>query len=276
MNYKFPPREALGTKEKRAIKSVVEFYSKKKIDPGYQGYFEEKLCKKFSLMMGGGYADACSSGTAAAYIAISALNLKKGSEVLISPVTDSGPLNALILLGLKPRLLDSSPNSYKVSLVQFKKRITNKTKAAIIMHIGGETSQIHEICIEAKKRKIKIIEACSQAPFAKSIWNKKYSECFNKYVGSYGDISFFSTMYSKTISSCGSAGIVFTKNKKLYHNILAHADRGKQIWKKNLNLKDPSKALYPALNFNSNEFSSAITLASLSRQKKQLKKELIF
>ncbi len=276
MNYKFPPREALGTKEKRAIKSVVEFYSKKKIDPGYQGYFEEKLCKKFSLMMGGGYADACSSGTAAAYIAISALNLKKGSEVLISPVTDSGPLNALILLGLKPRLLDSSPNSYNVSLVQFKKRITKKTKAAIIMHIGGETSQIHEICIEAKKRKIKIIEDCSQAPFAKSIWNKKYSECFNKYVGSYGDISFFSTMYSKTISSCGSAGIVFTKNKKLYHNILAHADRGKQIWKKNLNLKDPSKALYPALNFNSNEFSSAITLASLSRVKETIKKRINF
>ena len=90
MNYKFPPREALGTREKRAIKSVVEFYSKKKIDPGYQGHFEEKLCKKFSLMMGGGYADACSSGTAL-HIAISALNLK--SEVLISPVTDSGPLN---------------------------------------------------------------------------------------------------------------------------------------------------------------------------------------
>ena len=144
------------------------------------------------------------------------------------------------------------------------------------MHIGGETSQIHEICIEAKKRKIKIIEDCSQAPFAKSIWNKKYSECFNKYVGSYGDISFFSTMYSKTISSCGSAGIVFTKNKKLYHNILAHADRGKQIWKKNLNLKDPSKALYPALNFNSNEFSSAITLASLSRAKETIKKRINF
>ena len=83
-------------------------------------------------------------------------------------------------------------------------------------------------------------------------------------------------MYSKTISSCGSAGIVFTKNKKLYHNILAHADRGKQIWKKNLNLKDPSKALYPALNFNSNEFSSAITLASLSRAKETIKKRINF
>jgi dTDP-4-amino-4,6-dideoxygalactose transaminase len=83
-------------------------------------------------------------------------------------------------------------------------------------------------------------------------------------------------MFSKTISSCGSAGIVYTKKKNIYHNILAHADRGKQIWKKNLNLKDPSKALYPALNFNTNEFSSAITLASLNRVNKTIKDRIKF
>ena len=183
MTYKFPPRNALGNNEKKAIQQVIQYYNKKKVDPGYQGYFEDKLCKKFSKMMGGGYTDACSSGTTAAYIAISALNLKKGSEVLISPVTDSGPLNAIILLGLKPKLIDSSLNSYNVSLKEFMKRISRKTKAAIIMHIGGEASQIHEICIEAKKRKIKIIEDCSQAPFAKSIWSKKYYDiCKKKYV----------------------------------------------------------------------------------------------
>ena len=277
MTFKFPPRNALGAKEKKAINQVVKFYKKKKVDPGYQGYFEDKLCKKFSSMMGGGYTDACSSGTAATFIAISALNLKKGSEVLISPVTDSGPLNALILLGLKPKLIDSSPNNYNVSAAQFLKRVSKKTKAAIIMHIGGETSDIHKICIEAKKRKIKIIEDCSQAPFAKSIWLKKYfKKCNNKFVGGYGDISFFSTMFSKTISSCGSSGLVFTKNKKLYHNVLAHADRGKPVWKQNINLKDPSTALFPALNFNTNEFSSAITFASLSRVKETIKNRINF
>ena len=277
MIFKFPSRNALGVKEKKAINQVVDFYKKKKVDPGYQGYFEDKLCKKFSSMMGGGYADACSSGTAATFIAISALNLKKGSEVLISPVTDSGPLNALILLGLKPKLIDSSPNNYNVSAAQFLKRVSKKTKAAIIMHIGGETSDIHKICIEAKKRNIKIIEDCSQAPFAKSIWLKKYfKKCNNKFVGGYGDISFFSTMFSKTISSCGSAGLVFTKNKKLYHNVLAHADRGKPVWKQNINLKDPSTALFPALNFNTNEFSSAITFASLSRVKETIKNRINF
>ena len=277
MVIKFPPRQALGKSEVNSITQVINYYNKKKIDPGYQGYFENKLCKRFCEIMGGGYADACSSGTAAAFISVSALNLKKGSEVLISPVTDSGPLNALILLGLRPKLIDSAPNSYNVSVKQFLKRISPKTKAAIIMHIGGEASQIYEICNEAKKRNIKIIEDCSQAPFAKSIWNKKnYFRCKDKYVGSFGDLSFFSTMYSKTISSCGSAGLVYTKNKNIYHNILAHADRGKQIWKKKLNLKDPSKALYPALNFNSNEFSSAITLSSLNRVKKTIKDRVRF
>ena len=95
MTFKFPPRNALGKNEIKAISKVIEFYKKKKVDPGYQGYFENSLCKRFSTMMGGGFTDACSSGTAATFIAISALNLKKGSEVLISPVTDSGPLNAL-------------------------------------------------------------------------------------------------------------------------------------------------------------------------------------
>ena len=277
MKFNFPPRYALGPNEKNSINQVIKHYTKKKVDPGYEGVFEKKLCNKFVKMMGGGYADACSSGTAAAFIAISALNLKRGSEVLISPVTDSGPLNALILLGLKPKLIDSSPNSYNVSLKEFSNRVSKKTKAAIIIHIGGEASQIHKICIEAKKKNIKIIEDCSQAPFAKSIWSKKYcNKCNNNFVGSFGDISFFSTMYSKTISSCGSAGLIFTKNKKLYHNALAHADRGKQIWIKNINLKDPSKALYPALNFNSNEFSSAITLASLNRVKKTIKDRVNF
>lgn len=275
--YKFPPRNALGFNEIKSINRVISYYKKVKLDPAYDGVFEKKLCNQFSNMMGGGYTDACSSGTAAAFIAISALNLKKGSEVLISPVTDSGPLNALILLGLKPKLIDSYPNSYNVSLKQFLKRVSKSTKAAIIMHIGGETSQIYEICKEAKKKKIKIIEDCSQAPFAKSIWSKKYyKQCSTKFVGTFGDVSFFSTMFSKTISSCGSAGLVYTKNKKLYHNILAHADRGKQTWKKNLNLKDPSKALFPALNFNTNEFSSAITLASLNRVKKTINDRINF
>ena len=81
-------------------------------------------------------------------------------------------------------------------------------------------------------------------------------------------------MYRKNISSGGSGGIVFTKNKKIYRNILEYSDRGKKIWKKN-NLNDPSLASKPALNHNTNEFSCAITISSLERLNINIKKRKI-
>lgn len=104
MKPKIPPRQAFGKKEIKALLNVIKYYSKKKIDPGYNGKFEKKLCKLFAEMMNGGYADAVSSGTSATYVALNSLGLKKNSEILISPVTDSGPLNSIILSNFKARL----------------------------------------------------------------------------------------------------------------------------------------------------------------------------
>lgn len=217
MKPKIPPRQAFGKKEIKALLNVIKYYSKKKIDPGYNGKFEKKLCKLFAEMMNGGYADAVSSGTSATYVALNSLGLKKNSEILISPVTDSGPLNSIILSNFKARLMDSEKKSYNVSLNQLKKRITKNTKAVILMHIAGQASQVGKIKKYLKKKQIFLIEDCSQAPFAKCDFCKvQCLSCKKKYVGEFGDISLFSTMFSKTISSCGSAGLVFTKKKKLF------------------------------------------------------------
>ena len=78
----------------------------------------------FVEMMGGGYADAVATGTASLYVALAALDLPKGSEVLVSPITDPGSLAAIVLNGLKPRLMDSMPGSYNVGPEQFAARIT--------------------------------------------------------------------------------------------------------------------------------------------------------
>jgi len=277
MKIKIPPRQAFGKKEIEALLKVIKYYSKKKMDPGYNGKFEKNLCKLFAEMMNGGYADAVSSGTSASYVALNSLGLKKNSEILISPVTDSGPLNSIILSNFKARLMDSEKNSYNVSLNQLKKRITKNTKAVILMHIAGQASQVGKIKKYLKKKKIFLIEDCSQAPFAKCDYcNVRCYSCKKKNVGEFGDISFFSTMFSKTISSCGSAGLVFTKKKKFYHNILATSDRGKQIWRNDINLRDPSFSLYPALNFNSNEFACGIMIASLKRVHQTIKKRVLF
>ena len=80
-----------------------------------------------------------------------------------------------------------------------------------------------------KKNKIFLLEDCSQSIGA---------ELKKKKVGTFGDISAFSTMYRKNLAANSSSGLVFTKNKKLYRKILAYADRGKILWKKNLDLRD--------------------------------------
>ena len=85
-------------------------------------------------------------------------------------------------------------------------------------------------------------------------------------IGTFGDISAFSTMYRKNLAANSSSGLVFTK-KNLYRNALAHADRGKILWNKRLDLRDPNYSLFPALNWNTDEFSCAIGLANLKRLK---------
>ena len=91
-----PARFALGDGEVQMIQEAIAFYRAKKIDPGYQEHFEKLYTDGFVAMMGGGYADAVASGTAALYVSLAALDLPKGSEVLVSPITDPGTLSAIV------------------------------------------------------------------------------------------------------------------------------------------------------------------------------------
>src|SRR6201982_906207 len=114
-----PPRLALGEDERRMVLEVLDYYDERKVDPGYQGAFEKGYTDAFVEMMGGGYADAVATGPAALYVAVAALDLPKGSEVIVSPITDPGTLSAVVLNGLRPRLVDSTPDSYNVGPKQF-------------------------------------------------------------------------------------------------------------------------------------------------------------
>ncbi len=265
---KMPARLSYGEDEIEAINDVIAYYKAKDEDPGYQGYFEEKFCSEFSLFMGGGYTDAVATGTASIFVALQALQLPRGSDVLISPVTDSGPLNCIILLGLNPVVIDSAKNSYNIDLEQFKKRITPNTSALLLVHTGGEpVSDTKLIIQEAHKRDIKVLEDCSQATGALIDGER---------IGTFGDIAAFSTMYRKNLIAGSSGGLVFTKNEELYHLALAYADRGKQTWRTDLNQNDPSSALFPALNMNTDEISCAIGSASLKRLQETIDKRVEF
>src|ERR1700761_5303194 len=92
-----PPRLALGENERKMVLEVLDYYRERNVDPGYEGHFETMYCRAFADMMGGGYADAVATGTSSLYIAVAALDLPKGSEVLVSSITDPGSLAAIVL-----------------------------------------------------------------------------------------------------------------------------------------------------------------------------------
>jgi perosamine synthetase len=251
-----PPRLALGEDERRMVIEVLDYYAERKVDPGYQGTFEKVYTDAFVDMMGGGYADAVATGTSALYVSVAALDLPKGSEVLVSPITDPGTLAAIVLNGLRPRLMDSRPDSYNVGPEQLAQRITKNVSAAIIVHAAGYASEIDKIVEIAHAHGIKIIEDCSQSHFAK---HKA------KPVGTFGDIAAFSTMYRKAHMTGASGGLIYSRNLQVFRNALVHADRGKPRWQEDFDDRNPATYLAPALNHHTDEISCAIGLASLKR-----------
>ena len=217
--------------------------------------------------MGGGYANAVSSGTAAVYIALAALNVPSGSEVIISPVTDSGPLNSIIMQGLIPVIADAAPNSYNIGVEQFLERVTPNTSALLAVHCAGEPLEIDRIVSEAHLRGIRVLEDCSQATGG---------ICNEQRIGTFGDVAAFSTMYRKNLTAGASGGIVYSTDLDTHRLALAHADRGKPADMEGLNPNDPGIALFPALNFNTDEFSCAIGSASLSRLQNTIDRRVAF
>lgn len=262
-----PPRFALGPSEEAMIAECLDYYRSRQLDPGYQGHFEERYCRAFEAYLGGGHADAVATGTAALYIAVAALALPKGSEVLVSPITDPGTLSAIVLNGLVPKLMDSMPGKYCIGPEQLIERVGPLVKAAIVVHSAGQAAPIDAIVEAAHGCDIKVIEDCSQAHGA--TWN-------GRKVGTFGDIAAFSTMYRKAHITGASGGVVYARDEDLFHLALAHADRGKPRWRADFDDRDPSGYLFPALNLHTDEISCAIGLASLARVPESIVARLAF
>ena len=140
-----PPRFAIGKDEEKLFSEVLAYYRNINKDPGYQGHFEKIYCENFSDFMGGGYADAVSSGTASVYVSLASLNLPKGSNVLVSPITDPGCMNPSMLNGLVPKLVDTGKNSYNISAEEVLKRIDSDTSAVLAVHAVGHACDIEAI-----------------------------------------------------------------------------------------------------------------------------------
>lgn len=251
-----PPRRALGPAERAMLDEAVARAVESGQDPGYRGAYQLRYEADFAARMGGGFAEAVSTGTAALFVAVAALELPKGSEVLVSPVTDPGTLSAVILNGLVPRLVDSQPGSWNVGPDQVEAALGPLVRGAVLVHAAGQACAIDAVAPLLAARGVKLCEDCSQSHGAVRA---------GRPVGTFGEIAAFSTMYRKASMTGGSGGVVFTRDPGIHRRVMLHADRGKPRWKDGFDWRDPGGFEIPALNHSTDELSCAIGVASLAR-----------
>jgi len=177
--------------------------------------------KNFAKFVGSKFAVGCGNGTDAITIALKSLKLPKNSEVIIPAMTYCSTAFSVINAGLKPILCDIESNSPLIDINKIKKKINNKTKVIIPVHLYGSVVNINKIrnLIRSTKKKIYIIDDCAQAHGA-------YCSKSSKKVGSLSDISCFSFYPGKNLGAYGDAGIVTTNNEKTYLNINKIANLG--------------------------------------------------
>lgn len=243
-----------------AAEKVFNYYDEAAKDFGSQGYFENKYCMEFQSYLcpsNSGFADAVCSGTAALYVAIASLELRKESEVLVTCITDPGAMSSIILNQLIPRIIDNEINSPNTCLGEIKKRFNKNVTAILLNHVAGiPISDIQAICFWAKENNIKVIEDVSQAHGAQMLGQR---------LGTFGDIACFSTMFSKNHSTGGRGGVIYTQDENLYNKVRMYSDKGKPFHLSNFDVKDPGQFEFPALNFGIDEISCSIGSESLKK-----------
>ena len=162
--------------------------------------------KKFSKKVNRKYSIAVSNGTAALEIAIKALGIKKGDEVIIPNFTIISNAISVIKQNAKPVLVDCDLNNWNVKIEDIQKKITKRTKALMITHIYSFANDMDKILKICKKNNIYLIEDAAE------VIGLKYK---NKVCGSFGDISTFSFYANKQITT-GEGGMISTNNPIFY------------------------------------------------------------
>ena len=247
----WPRRRHFDKREKRAVMQLLDREIRKGGAVIYGGPETKAYCQAFADYLGGGYAAAVNSGTNAIYVALRALDLEPGSDVVVPAITDPGGTMPVAMLGCIPIPADSDRGSLNISAEQIKKVLTDRTSAIIVAHISGRPVDMDPILELASERRIPVVEDCAQAHGA------LYK---GRMTGSLGTISAFSTMFGKQHCSGAQGGVVFTKDTLLFARARQIVDRGKPHGA----LGNPAN-LVASLNLNQDEISMAIGRVQLEK-----------
>lgn len=221
------------------------------IDTGWissEGPFVKEFEQKMSTSVGRNYGVAVSNGTAALEIAAQALGIGQGDEVIMPTFTIISCAMAVTKLGAIPVLVDSDPYTWNMNVNEIEAKITDKTKAIMIVHIYGLPVDIDPVLKLAAKYDLKIIEDAAE------MHGQTYR---GKPCGSFGDISTFSFYPNKHVTT-GEGGMVVTDDEEL-------AERCRSL--RNLCFRRDVRYVHDEIsdNYRFTNLQAAVGLAQLER-----------
>ena len=179
------------------------------------GQMVREFERRFAFAYGVPYAVASTSGTAAIHIALGALDLNPGDEVITAPITDMGTIIPIISQGAIPVFADVD-RTFNMDPASVENRITPRTKAIIAVHLFGNPCDMDGMMAVAKRHNLQVIEDCSQS---------HWTEYKGRLVGTIGDIGCFSFQQSKHMTT-GDGGMTITSNAAYNERMKLFADKG--------------------------------------------------
>ena len=181
-----------------------------------------EFSKSLSEYLGGAYVIPCANGTDALQIAMMALGLEPGDEIIVPSFTYVATAEVIGLLNLKPVMVDVDPIHFNITRENFEQAITSKTKAIVPVHLFGQCADMEPILALAKEYNLFVIEDTAQAIGA--VYT--FKDGTKKQAGTMGDIGCTSFFPSKNLGCYGDGGAIYTNNPEIAERIKMIANHG--------------------------------------------------
>jgi len=240
-----PLPQRWGAEELKRLAAMVQqpslFY--------WKGPQTTALVEEFRRLYPLKYCQPCSSGTASLHIAVGALRLRPGDEVIVAPITDMGSVIGILYQQGVPVFADLDPRTYTMDPADVRRRITSKTRAIMAVHLAGNVADVTALAAIAREHNIILIEDCAQA------WGARHR---GTPVGLTGDFACYSFNDFKHIG-CGDGGLVATNSETYGPSLYQWGDKS---YDRIVAGHDPEEL---APNYRISEPQSAVAAGQLTR-----------
>ena len=248
----YPGATIIGEEEKRAVCEVLERRSPFRYYGPDPAYAVNELEQTVASLVGVEHAVGVTSGTAALIVALRALGVGPGDEVIVPAATFYGCVNAVVACQAVPIFADLD-ETVSIDADAVERVITERTRAVMVVHWRGVAADLHPLLAVGERNGVPILEDCAQS------FGAKYH---GRYVGGYGVINIFSFQMNKVISA-GEGGMVVTNHRPLHRRAVACQDQGTG--------RKSDGAGFPPF-FGENYRMSELTAAVLLEQVKKLER----